>query len=117
MDSKASPTRIIPTQVSFHLNGEDRQLHPFISLPYNLTNSLPSSQRIVHRLVYYASAQSSVGNSNVALELPTIPFMILEAVLAEPNSSLSPVPGSSESTEPQLMQGLQRQVDIMLPDR
>lgn len=96
------------------------------SLPYSLTNSLPSEQRILHRLVYQAVPSSDESKNAVdqATVLPAVHYMTLEILLAEPTASPSSSStlnregnGTGFLTTPQLVHGIQRKVDVMLPDR
>ncbi|THH33503.1 hypothetical protein EUX98_g623 [Antrodiella citrinella] len=88
------------------------------SLPYSLSSSLPSQQRVLHRLVYQA-ATSSAESSHHALLLPAVHHMTLEVVLTDPSSS--PASSSSDDAKgfrtPQLVCGVERKLDLMLPDR
>ena len=105
----------------------------FRSLPYSLTNSLPSGQRILHRLIYQAfpestSAPSHPGDTDFASTSPPLHYMTLEVVLSEPPSVIPSRLADSEDSEvdktssnsplvPRLTRGVQRDLDIMLPDR
>ncbi|KAH8102497.1 hypothetical protein BXZ70DRAFT_1006415 [Cristinia sonorae] len=81
------------------------------SLPHSLTHSLPSEQRVLHRLCY-----SSVPPNAQDFQIPTVHNMTFEITLSG-SSSAAGCEKNTLPSAPRVHRGIQRQVDVMQPDR